>query len=438
MEELARESISLLAKPALDSGSPRLSSLGAIFIMLKSALGAGLLNFPWAFERAGGIRAAVAVEMVCMIFLISGLVILGYSSSISGQTTYQGVVRGVCGPAIGQMCNVVFIFNLFAISVAFLIIVEDQLEKLCASLYELVTRRPEADMPHLWYTDQRLALTLLCVFLVLPLSIPKEISFQKYISVLGTLAATYLTVAIIIKYHTRPAQNVSGYSSGISSWASMFSVIPSICFGFQCHEASITIYSSMENKKLSHWVFISVVSMVICLIIYSLTGIYGYLTFGEDVAADILMSYRGNDVLMFVARVLFGISIVTIYPIVVLLVRSVIQAPLLTLRRRVAVVTEAFESRCRYGLTVAWITVTMLIAMFVPDISKVIIVIGGISAFFIFIFPGLCLIFAMQSEPVSWWTRLALTSWGSITLLCGAFIFGQSTTTAIMQLLHHV
>ena len=65
MEELARESISLLAKPALDSGSPRLSSLGAIFIMLKSALGAGLLNFPWAFERAGGIRAAVAVEMVC-------------------------------------------------------------------------------------------------------------------------------------------------------------------------------------------------------------------------------------------------------------------------------------------------------------------------------------------------------------------------------------
>ena len=38
-------------------------------------------------------------------------------------------------------------------------------------------------------------------------------------------------------------------------------------------------------------------------------------------AADILMSYRGNDVLMFVARVLFGISIVTIYPIVVLLVR---------------------------------------------------------------------------------------------------------------------
>lgn len=64
MEELARESISLLAKPTLDTDGPRLGSLGAIFIMLKSALGAGLLNFPWAFEKAGGIHSAVAVEMV--------------------------------------------------------------------------------------------------------------------------------------------------------------------------------------------------------------------------------------------------------------------------------------------------------------------------------------------------------------------------------------
>lgn len=50
--------------------------------------------------------------------------------------------------------------------------------------------------------------------------------------------------------------------------------------------------------------------------------------------------------------------------------------------------TLEFERRSRYILTVLWITVTMFIAMFVPDISKVISVIGGISAFFIFIFPG--------------------------------------------------
>lgn len=40
----------------------------------------------------------------------------------------------------------------------------------------------------------------------------------------------------------------------------------------QCHEASIAIYSSMENQKLSHWVFVAVVSMFFCLLIYTLTG----------------------------------------------------------------------------------------------------------------------------------------------------------------------
>ncbi|XP_035498031.1 putative sodium-coupled neutral amino acid transporter 8a [Scophthalmus maximus] len=454
MEELARESISLLASasskpprdvsagPRLGPVGPRLGPVGAIFIMLKSALGAGLLNFPWAFERAGSIRSAVAVELVSLVFLISGLIILGYSSSISGQCTYQAVVKEVCGPAIGQLCEICFVFNLFMISVAFLVIVDDQLEKLCGSMYELITGLPESDLPNHFYTDQRFALVMLCLLLILPLSIPKEISIQKYISGLGTLAATYLTVCIIIKYHTSPSVVVHIaplYTSGISSWASMFSVIPTICFGFQCHEASIAIYSSMENQRLSHWVVISVVSMIFCLVVYSLTGVYGYLTFGKDVKADILMSYTGDDILILVARLLFGISIITIYPIILLLGRSVIQDPLLSWRRRrYGVATLTFESRSRYALTVLWIAVTLLIAVFVPDISKVISVIGGISAFFIFIFPGLCLIFAMQSEPVCWKTRVVLTVWGVVTLICGAFIFGQSTTIAVMQLVGRI
>lgn len=42
----------------------RLSSVGAVFILLKSALGAGLLAFPWAFHRAGGVLPALLVELV--------------------------------------------------------------------------------------------------------------------------------------------------------------------------------------------------------------------------------------------------------------------------------------------------------------------------------------------------------------------------------------
>ncbi|XP_003977783.1 putative sodium-coupled neutral amino acid transporter 8a [Takifugu rubripes] len=442
MEELARDSISLLASAAPKSSlclsaGPRLGSLGAIFILLKSALGAGLLNFPWAFAKAGGIHNAVTVELASLVFLVSGLVILGYSSSVSGRCTYQAVVREMCGLAIGHLCEICFIFNLFMISVAFLVIMDDQLGKLCGTLYELLTGSPESERPYHFYTDQRFALVLLCGLLILPMSIHKEISVQKYSSVLGTLAATYMTIAIVIKYHNTPSAVVHispSYSSGMSSWASTFTVIPTICFGFQCHEASITIYSNMENQRLSHWILVCVISMIVCLIIYSLTGVYGYLTFGKEVKADVLMSYSSDDVVMIIARLLFAVSLVTIYPIVLLLGRSVIQDHLLR-RWRPCAGVSALESRSRYVVTVLWITVTLLFAIFVPDISKIISVIGGISAFFIFIFPGLCLMFAMQSEPVAWRTRVILTLWGAFTLVCGAFIFGQSTTITVMQIL---
>lgn len=69
--------------------------------------------------------------------------------------------------------------------------------------------------------------------------------------------------------------------------------------------------------------------------------------------------------------------------------RSVIQDHLLRWCRPCdGVAVAELERRSRYIVTVLWITVALLIAIFVPDISKVISVIGGISAFFIFIFPG--------------------------------------------------
>ncbi|KAF1435200.1 Vacuolar amino acid transporter 2, partial [Spheniscus demersus] len=349
--------------------------------------------WPWVQGVTGGRRGAscrILSLQGSLVFLVSGLAVLGYAAALSAQPTYQGVVRVVCGAAVGKLCEVCFLLNLFMISVALLRVVGDQLEKLCDSLYPNGTLS-EGPPPPPWYADQRFTLSALCVLVIFPLSVPREIGFQKYSSILGTLAACYLTLVIILKYHLQ-AESLGSpelpQPSRPSSWASIFSVIPTICFGFQCHEACVAIYSSMRNQSFSHWVAVSVLSMLICLLIYSLTGLYGYLTFGEAVASDVLMSYPGNDPIIIVARLLFGVSIVTIYPIVVLLGRSVVRDVWATPKCRATAVPEAHERQSRVALTVAWMATTLTIALFVPDIGKVIELIGGISAFFIFIFPG--------------------------------------------------
>lgn len=43
------------------------SLLGAVFIVVNAALGAGLLNFPAAFNMAGGVTAGVMLQMVSSV-----------------------------------------------------------------------------------------------------------------------------------------------------------------------------------------------------------------------------------------------------------------------------------------------------------------------------------------------------------------------------------
>ncbi|XP_054553004.1 putative sodium-coupled neutral amino acid transporter 8 [Talpa occidentalis] len=431
MEGGAPQSRGLLEKQIPMAPSPGLSSLGASFILLKSALGAGLLNFPWAFHKAGGVAPALLVELVSLVFLISGLVILGYAASVSGQATYQSVVGELCGPTIGKLCEACFSVNLLMISVAFLRVIGDQLEKLCDFLL------PSTPQP--WYADQRFTLTLLAVLVILPLSAPREIGFQKYTSILGTLAACYLTLVIVVQYYLGPQALAREPRTALSSssWTSVFSVFPTICFGFQCHEAAVSIYCSMHNQGLLHWALVSVMSLLTCCLVYSLTGVYGFLTFGSEVSADILMSYPGNDMVIVVARIFFAISIVTVYPIVLFLGRSVMQdfwqrsCWLVCAPRALA---DPSGPWVRMPLTILWVTVTLAMALFLPDLSEIIGIIGGISSFFIFTFPGLCLICAMGLEPVGPRVKCCLEVWGVVSVLVGTFIFGQSTVAAILEL----
>ncbi|XP_004600899.2 putative sodium-coupled neutral amino acid transporter 8 [Sorex araneus] len=401
----------------------RLSSAGAAFILLKSALGAGLLAFPWAFQRAGGLLPALLLELVSLVFLASGLLTLGYAAAVSGQTTYQGVVAALCGRAAGRLCEGCFTGNLLLIAAALLRVVGDQLEKLYGALL------PGAPRP--WYLDQRFSLGLVAL-LLLPLSAPRHIRGHTLSSLLGTLAACYLALLTVAQYYLGPPRALPQPRPPPSPGVSALAVFPTICFGFQCHEAAVSVYSSMRRRDLRHWALVSGLSLLACCLIYSLTGVFGFLTFGAEASADILLSYPASDPAVLAARVLFAASVVTVYPIVLFLGRSVLQD--LWGRSRCRALADPLSTAGRVLLTALWVAVTLAAALLLPDLGDIIGVIGGLSAFFIFIFPGLCLICAVGHEPIGPGARRGLEAWGAVSVLAGAFIFGQSTAAAVLEL----
>ena len=92
----------------------------------------------------------------------------------------------------------------------------------------------------------------------------------------------------------------------------------------QCHLSIIPIYSCMKKRTPTEFTKTLLVAMAICLFAYTGTASFGYLTFGGDVNADVLLSYSPTtDVLIAVA--LIAVKMYTTYPILLFVGRYVQQ-----------------------------------------------------------------------------------------------------------------
>ncbi|XP_075694355.1 sodium-coupled neutral amino acid transporter 7 isoform X2 [Rhinoderma darwinii] len=373
------------------------SAIGAVFIVVNAALGAGLLNFPAAFSAAGGVTAGIVLQLVLLVFIISGLVILAHCADACSEQTYQEVVRGICGRVTGVLCEVLIAVYTFGTCIAFFIIIGDQLEKLLGAMMHSLA-------------DGHVPCSL---------------------SVLGTC---YVTVIVIYRC-VQPTSEVPSDSAtrSASSWIAVFNAVPTICFGYQCHVSSVPVYGSMQRQDIRHWAMIVTAAMFIALCVYTGTGVCGYLLFGSGVDQDVLLSFPSDDVPVAVARAFIILCVLTSYPILHYCGRAVLEGLWLRFTAQEAGEDPARERRRRIFQTLTWFVLTLLLALFIPDIGRVIALIGGLAACFIFIFPGLCLINLKLSEiqeqkSRSWW---ALLIYGVTMVTLGAFIFGQTTTKAI-------
>ncbi|XP_072894859.1 sodium-coupled neutral amino acid transporter 7-like [Hemitrygon akajei] len=415
----------------------RTPAYAAVFIVVNAALGAGLLNFPYAFYVAGGVVAGIVLQMCLLLFIIAGLVILAYCSQVSGKATYQEVVRAVCGQMVGTICDILIAVYTFGTCIAFLIIIGDQLDKILGAV--LHTHEGDAAVYGHWYSNRKFTISVISILVILPLSIPKEIGFQKYASTLSVLGTWYVTVIVIVKY-VWPDQGIdTGHiPTSPSSWMMVLNAVPTICFGFQCHVSSIPVFHSMERSSMRRWSWVVTAAVLVCLFVYTGTGVCGFLTFGSSVNVDILLSYPSTDISVAVARASIILCVLTSYPILHFCGRAVIEGLWLRYKGEALEVDRYRERRRRILQTVTWFVLTLILGLFIPDIGKVISVIGGLAACFILVFPGLCLIKAklceiQQFNSASWWL---LVLFGIFMVCLGAFIFGHSTMSSIYQIEH--
>ena len=414
------------------------SDLFTVFLIVNTALGSGLLNFPKAFDEAGGITVAMLVHVFMLLFIIVALQILAYCADHNASNpacTLPEMVGQSVGAGGRIFCSITNAVYMFGTTVTFLIMLGDQF----ARIFEATVG---ADFYLTWYMNRDFTVCVCGVLAILPLCFSKKIDFLKYPSLFGVGAIISLTVLIIYAWASGnyPTPSISEIKLEPEKWTDIFSVIPVFCYGYQCHVSAIPIYSCMKHRNLKHFAWVSTVAIAICAVANSVSACCGYLTFGSKVNPDILLDYDANRPEVMFGVIAMAIKTVFTYPILIFCGREALQSAIKDVKMSLGYQADPDSQSIvqRIVIVIVWFSLSLICAIFIPDIGKVIKFLGCLAAFFIFFFPASSLIANTFKSDPSLIGRKGqfLVLLGSVFMVVGAFILGCVLTKDFQQIIY--
>lgn len=414
--------VEIKSPPRLNKGS---SWLASSFMVVNAALGAGLLNFPQAYHQAGGVVVAVAIQSVFLVFVIVALVTLSYASDRKGSSTYQDTVYFVCGRKARNACAVSILLYCFGTCITFLIIIGDQWEEFFLFVSKSTYCHDTPVYMNRWFT-----IIVTSSLFIMPMIYPQRIDYLKYASVVGVIGILYVVGLVTVKYFM-PHPEPGSVKTHPDSWIDVFLVVPDICFAYQCHVSVIPIYSCMEKRNLKEFSKTLTLAMTLCVLTYTVTAALGYLMFGDNITSDILLSFE-PDIPVLIAVVLIAVKTYTTYPILLFCGRAAFDCLWIAAWGLTDEQIVLREKARRITVSSVWFAITLILAIFIPNIGVVIQILGAFAAIFIFIFPGMCLLKLMLDRPEQTrQVKLVLYS-AVVFIVLGTFIFGLTLSQALI------
>nr|XP_012138513.1 PREDICTED: putative sodium-coupled neutral amino acid transporter 7 isoform X3 [Megachile rotundata] len=284
--------------------------LSTIFLITNATLGAGLLNFPQAFDKAGGVATSIITQALFLIFITAALIILANCSDVTNTSSMQNMFLKFYGQKSFYLCAISITLYSFGTCLTFLILIGDQFDRVLATYYGF-------NYCHTWYLSRPFITAVMCSIFILPLCFFKKLDVLSYASYVGCITILYVIWLIVYKSFTKIGSPINPMKIWPDDNFEILQIIPIICFAYQSHMTAIPMYACMKDRKLGKFTFCAVVSMMICFVAYTVVGICGYATFGSGkVPSDILQGYAEKSILITLAIIFIAIKNFTTYPIV--------------------------------------------------------------------------------------------------------------------------